>query len=313
MAKLFKRSINWKKVCLSAVAIVLVLASVGGVAALFGKQTKTISATSWVVGNLDSQGKFVEDTQTLVSKDLIPCEGISIEKTFKGECDYEIYYYDVNDHFMAKVTPRDDLYSEDYPGAVSCRIVISPECPVDEKISEFKISFWEVTKFAKNIKVTVDKEQPKYSTVRQLWNSVKDVDTIESGVMTLKGGISVLDTESTNGELYTSTPLITLSDEYDAYRIYIKLDSDSGRDAYVAFADACLAGEQKGTDENNDKIICATKSSKYVNEFTHIFEYSNSEVGIWRSVIVEAPAIADVLRVSYDAGDTEVRIYGLAK
>ena len=308
MAKLFKRSIDWKKVGLSVVAIVLVLASVGGLVTLFGKQTKKISPTSWVVGGLDEDGKFIDDDQTLVNRTLIACEGLSVKKTFKGECSYEIFYFDENDQFLTKVIPTDDIYSEDYPGAVSCRIVIRPACPSDEKKSEFKISFWEVATFAKYIQVTVDKVQPEYSEVFEMYDSYGK--TLESGLMTLEGGINNLDqTDMT----FMATPLIPTNEVYDAYRVYICFEEGVTGSAYVAFADAELPGDAPSDGKtNNGKIIVQKNGSKVYNDFAHVFKESSMKAGVWYSVIVESPEAADCLRVCMPGAAT-VKVFGLKK
>lgn len=305
MAKLFKRKIKWKEVGIGALAIVLVMASVGGLAALFGKQTKTIGPGDWIKGELDENGEYIESDIALVNETAFSCDGLRVEKDFKAACTYDIYYYDASGKFIGKVTPTENVYNETNPEASTCRIVIFPDIPADEKASEFKISFWEVRSFAKMLKVTVNKEQETYSAVNPLFND--DAASV-SGVMTLEDGIANLDTSAAS---YKSTKLILTKDTYDAYRIYVKL-ADSEGDTFVAFADACLTGEVAGEDVNNDKIICRTNGTKVANEFAHVFDGDKMEAGVWYSVIVEAPAKADALRVSFPV-DATVRIYGLTK
>lgn len=125
-----------KKIAL-VLAGVVALSAVGfGVAKLveFVKDDlKTISPV-FDVGNLGTDGKFVDDESTLYTKEAFQCDGLQIKLDFDNQIEYQIYFYDDLDNFVESTEVLSAAYSEtDHDGYA--RIVIIPTEDDDDKIS----------------------------------------------------------------------------------------------------------------------------------------------------------------------------------
>lgn len=146
-----------KKVAL-ALAGVAALTGVGfGVKAIVDytkNDLKTISPT-FEVGNLGSDGKFVEDTTTLYTKDYFACYGLQVKPDFDSTVNYQIFYYDILDNYISSTSFMSDGYSGEAPlNGAYARIVIEPKNDEDGKIS-----FTEKLKYPNQLTFKVKKEQ----------------------------------------------------------------------------------------------------------------------------------------------------------
>lgn len=125
-----------KKIAL-VLAGVVALSAVGfGVAKLveFVKDDlKTISPV-FDVGNLGTDGKFVDDESTLYTKEAFACDGLQIKLDFDNQIEYQIYFYDDLDNFVESTEVLSAAYSETVHDGYA-RIVIMPTNDEDEKIS----------------------------------------------------------------------------------------------------------------------------------------------------------------------------------
>ena len=125
-----------KKIAL-VLAGVVALSAVGfGVAKLveFVKDDlKTISPV-FDVGNLGTDGKFVDDESTLYTKEAFQCDGLQIKLDFDNQIEYQIYFYDDLDNFVESTEVLSAAYSETVHDGYA-RIVIMPTNDEDEKIS----------------------------------------------------------------------------------------------------------------------------------------------------------------------------------
>ncbi len=151
-----------KKVAL-ALAGVAALTGVGfGVKAIVDytkNDLKTISP-SFEVGNLGSDGKYVNDESTLYTKSAFACDGLQVKLDFDNEIKYQLYFYDDLDNFIEST----DILSEAYSGGIHdgfARLVIIPTNDEDNKIS-----WTEKVTYPKQMEIKVSKEQNnKYVSV----------------------------------------------------------------------------------------------------------------------------------------------------
>lgn len=125
-----------KKIAL-ALAGVCALGAVGfGIAKLveFVKDDLKTITPSFDVGNLGTDGKYVNDESTLYTKEAFECDGLQIKLDFDNEINYQIYFYDDLDNFIESTEVLSAAYSETVHDGYA-RIVIMPTDDEDEKIS----------------------------------------------------------------------------------------------------------------------------------------------------------------------------------
>lgn len=144
------------KIIALALAGVAALTGVGfGVKAIVDytkNDLKTISP-SFEVGNLGSDGKFVNDESTLYTKDSFACNGLNVKLVFDNEINYQIYYYDDLDNYISSTAILSDSFDKQTE-ASHARIVIKPKDDDDDKIS-----FTERYKYSGQMTIKVSKNQ----------------------------------------------------------------------------------------------------------------------------------------------------------
>ncbi len=152
MAKMKKKTRN----ILSIILVALLTIGAGfGIYSIVSTKTKTISPTIFSVGGIGNDGNHTKNKLTLYNEDYIECQGLRIERDFESTVKYDIHYYDVVENYLGSVSCSEDNYviSEDYANARYCRIVIKPQNRTKD------ISFFETYSIAKQLKITVDKDQ----------------------------------------------------------------------------------------------------------------------------------------------------------
>lgn len=118
-------------------AVVVALSAVWfGVAKLveFVKDDLKTITPVFDVGNLGTDGKFVDDESTLYTKEAFACDGLQIKLDFDNQIEYQIYFYDDLDNFVESTEVLSAAYSETVHDGYA-RIVIMPTNEEDEKIS----------------------------------------------------------------------------------------------------------------------------------------------------------------------------------
>ena len=149
------------KLWLKIVIIVLVLALVGGGIVGIVKladsdklDNKTISTLAFSVGGLDGAGKYKNTDQSIYTKNAFECQGLNCSLAFDNEISYQIYFYDQNNEFVHTTGKLTGAFVKDSVPffAKYARIVITPN-------EDNKVSRLEVNKYAKQLKVTVYREQ----------------------------------------------------------------------------------------------------------------------------------------------------------
>lgn len=285
-----KKRFSFKKVVSIVVAVALLGAAIFGLSALFGKQTTTISSTAFKVGNLDgATGQYLSDDTAIYTSDAFACQGLRIQPDFEAGGTFDVYYYDSNERLLDADKGLTGVYESSHPTAHCARVVYHPEVPSDVKDSEFRIRFYEVLGYANDLKITVDKNQTEYKTSTDLY--------VDGGEGTF---VAENITEVVSSATMKVSNLITVSDQYDAYQIYVKADAFSSEDVIVAFGDA------------DGKAIVCGKSVTGNYGIAHTFEGDEMLEGSWYTVVLEVPAKATTLRVSAPNG-AELRVYGVVE
>ena len=218
---------SWKKMICAFLAFAAVVASVGGITAIIGNKTKTISPLSFEVGALDENGKYKEDNQSIYTKEAFNCIGLRVEPEFDSQLTYDVYYYDYNGVLIEKKLGFEGIYDEDFPIAKMARIVVHPEIPEDIDDDEFKISFFDKYEYARKVKITVDKNQEYlYDNCLNLYDANQVTENmIFNSLAPLKDWSSTNLVESLGANL---TNKIAVDGSCDKIDIYIYLESGEG-------------------------------------------------------------------------------------
>ena len=298
MAKVFKKfgKIKWRKLIAGVLVIAAIAGCVGGAVALFGKQTKTISASEFSVGDIGEDGKPKDSSVAIYTKDAFACDGLQIIPDFEAKCSYRIFYYDAKDAFVSSTEKMTEAYEGVNPEADHARVVIYPEVPSDwDEDKEFKIRFWEVREYAKQLKITVSRDQLEYKTISVNLMSGKD---LSEGAFS-KASLDTLDANS----LVKSTPIFTFdSAKYDYYRVYVMVTEKPETNVTVAFGDA--------KNDENGSFKEYTPMLDSANDFAYTINGADMSINTWYSITVKTPKGADAFRVM--GPDTAVyRIYGM--
>lgn len=155
----YKTKKRWKGIVAAVLVIVVLIAACAGLAAISKNDTKKIRASAFSRGDLDENGIYVESDQSIYTKEAFGCIGLRVEPDFESKVTYDVYYYDYDERLIEVRKGFSGVYDEDYPLAQYARIVIHPDIPADVSEKDFKINFWEESKYAKKLTITVDKEQ----------------------------------------------------------------------------------------------------------------------------------------------------------
>ena len=287
MAK-FRKKLNWKGIVSIALAVVVLFGAVAGLTALFGKQTKTIGASAFAVGAIDeANGAYTSDETAIYTKEAFACKGLRIEQEFEAKGEYQVFFYDADGVLLDKTGKLTGTYESDFPEAASCRVVYRPD---SEDVKDFRIRFYEVGTYAKQLTITVDKEQTEYKTSTNLYVA-GEAGTFEAS--------NILETVTIESAVYLTSQSITVSDEYDHYQIYVRADNFSGSNVVVAFGDA-----------DGKAVKLDSKGKPVEGEFAYTFVAEDMKAERWYTVLLEVPSAAEYLRV-YGPNGAEIRIYGV--
>ena len=141
------------------ILLVLVLLALAGgtifsiVKITSNETSKTVSALSFQIGNLNESGRFNKnDTSTMVTKDMLKLEDIEIILPEDSGVVYKVFYFDEDGEFISSSEYLDTHEFKDEPaeGATQVKIVVKP-------VSDPEISFFEISKYAKQITIKVSK------------------------------------------------------------------------------------------------------------------------------------------------------------
>lgn len=114
-------------------------------------ETKEISSLAYKIGALDDNGAFMKNTASIVSKDFISSDGLTIKLQENAEVSYKVFFYDADKAFVS----ASEAQSADYAGTIPenakyAKIVITP-------LHDAEVSIFEMSGYAKQLTVTVNK------------------------------------------------------------------------------------------------------------------------------------------------------------
>ena len=151
MAKMKKKTRN----ILSIILVALLTIGAGfGIHAIVSVKTKTISPSIFTTGSLNANGEYVASKKSLYNENMFACQGLKIQRDFESTVTYDVHYYDVVGVHLGKESVTCEYYElpTQYANARYCRIEIKPQGGKD-------ISFFERYSIAKQLTITVDKDQ----------------------------------------------------------------------------------------------------------------------------------------------------------
>ena len=149
----YKRKNKWKSIIGAVLGIALLVGSVAGVAAFAGKDTKNISSSAFSVGGIDANGEYVETKDSIFTKEMFLCQGLTVEPDFTLDSTYSIYFYNYDGLFLESFEDLTDKFVNRVPElAKYARISIDSADGEDLK-------WYEIASVAKRLKITVDKKQ----------------------------------------------------------------------------------------------------------------------------------------------------------
>ena len=151
-------NINRKKLDLifKIIVCVLLVALIGGVTYAIVRvaqkeDTKEISSLSYKIGALDDNGDFVKNTASIVSKDFVSTDGLTIKLQENADVSYKVYFFDTDKAFVSAT----EAQSADFAGTIPenakfAKIVITP-------LHDAEVSIFEMSGYAKQLTVTANK------------------------------------------------------------------------------------------------------------------------------------------------------------
>ena len=116
--------------------------------------TKSISSLAFRVGGLDGTGAYMDTNTSIYTKEAFECQGLNVTLDFDNMIEYEIFFYDQNNDFVHTAGKRTNAFVDtEMPFfAKYARIVITPT-------EDDVVSTLEVNKYAKQINISVNREQ----------------------------------------------------------------------------------------------------------------------------------------------------------
>lgn len=288
----FKRKINWKSILSATLAVVILVGCAAGITALVRKDTKTISSLAFKRGDLDENGEYVISDQAIYTEEAFNCIGLRVEPEFEFQGTFDVFYYNYNGDLVETKRGLDKIFDEDHPLAKMARVVIHPEIPDDVDEDDFKIKFYEVTKLANKLKITVNKDQ------NYLYNNLENLYIEESTV----ADKSIANPENGTKDTVTmfdhagakATHQILVDDDVKEYHIYVRCPYPPSSYINIAISNA-------------DGQALAEDYLDYWSWFG-----SNTERFEWIKFVVEVPESdsVDHLRVSMPS-NSECYIFGV--
>ena len=152
-----------KSIISAVVAIVIILGCAAGAVAIFGNKTKSISPT-FTAGSLDLAGQYVESTETLYTKELVDCLGMTVTPDFEYEGEYQIFWYNHDGIYLGCEEKTTEAFRDDVPSiARYCRIVLFPDLTEAKdnlaEDEEFKFNLITAAQYAKGINIEIYRNQ----------------------------------------------------------------------------------------------------------------------------------------------------------
>ena len=136
---------------------------------------KEISSLAFSVGGLDGTGAYMDTNASIYTKDAFECQGLNITLDFDNMIEYKVYFYDQNNDFVHTTGARTNAFVDtEVPFfAKFARIVV---IPTEDDV----VSILEVNKYAKQINVSVNREQGFKNFTENLFRVREEGATLDS-------------------------------------------------------------------------------------------------------------------------------------
>lgn len=165
--KRFFRSIPWKSILLITLVTALGIGAIVGIGKAVARDDKTISSFGFERGGIDANGVYVDTNKSIVTKDLIECQGLCIEPNSETTGKFQVFYYYFDKSYAGStdiMNASDGMYekNDSFESAKYCRIVITPDASKNsngQSDKSFAIAFYEVIGYANDFTIIVDKKQ----------------------------------------------------------------------------------------------------------------------------------------------------------
>ena len=139
---MFKLLKNKKIVSIVSITLtgLLIIGILSAVIFIKPKSVEKISSSDFVIGKIDSHGKFAESDDYLCTKDYIACDGLVVNPNFTTNTKFQIFFYDVNGNFVKNTEELNSKYRfvGSIPYVEYCKIMLIPDTN-GKPTSEFKI------------------------------------------------------------------------------------------------------------------------------------------------------------------------------
>lgn len=153
-----------KKIITIVLIVAAVVGAIAGIDAISKIKTKSVSSMSFSVGGINPEtGKYIDQENTICTKNPIECKGLTIVPRVNESSTYQIFWYNMDDiYFGCEDVTNGSFDSKNVPAqAKYCRIVVYPsgKDKNGDPIKDFKINFWEPARYADAYKIKVNMKQ----------------------------------------------------------------------------------------------------------------------------------------------------------
>ena len=234
-----------KGLCI-ALALIVIFGAAGAVVTFARDDTKSIPASAFSIGGLDPKtGEYVETNKTIYTEKAFKCNGLRIVPDFESTVTYDVYYYNEDEILIDKKLGLTEVYNSKIEHAQYARIVIHPEIPEDVKEKDFELKFWQVNKYASQIKITVSKNESKYGSFDNLNNTELEVVNTEYEV----GSDGSMTHNIRTSECYKTINEIDVNGDFDHYDVFVYVEQTGS-----AYDVMCSIFDKDGTVLSSDRV-----------------------------------------------------------
>ena len=150
------RKSDVKKILVAVLGFGLIVGVIGLIANAIKSDDFTEVMTTYQVGGIGDDGKFVETKESIYSKkiNLDNVDEIKIELDFNNDITYQLFFYDENDELLESTSASSNGFYEevDTLGAVSMRVLITPKW---ERGDDKELNSISLLKYSKQLSILV--------------------------------------------------------------------------------------------------------------------------------------------------------------
>lgn len=178
-----------KNILKSVACIALVAATVLGVASLFSHKKDDLKEIkpAFSIGGLTEQGKYVEQDNTIYTKEAFECKDLRIDVDFEKTITYKVFFYADSGEFISATEELTENFVSAVPGgATHARVLITPDWKELEivKNDEKVIKWYEIAKYAGQLTIKTAKADKEAEEITDLAGTTWIIDStceVESG------------------------------------------------------------------------------------------------------------------------------------